>query len=184
MNKVKSVNEINLDSSKVAYSSFSGEILINKNVIKDYDTNERTFILLHEAGHIELQTENEHEADAYAFFEYKKLGLPLHSILSAMEKALTDKPINRERKLIMQKRIESKSNLQSFDAGDWKDWLKLIAGGSGLAVEQIEKNDPETIAQEKEIEKEKEKKKKRTALILAGAGVVLIVVLFLVMRKK
>lgn len=67
----------------------TGEVFINARVWDKLHPDHRYFILCHEAGHIMLNTENEVEADAYAFKEYAKSGRSLTNSVKALSRVLT-----------------------------------------------------------------------------------------------
>jgi len=185
MSRVKSVNYINLNSDKVAYSSLQGEILVNKNVFTKLNKNERTFVLLHEAGHIELQTQDEHQADAYAFKEYLKLGLPLENIISCMKKVLSNKELNRKRIMYMEKRINNPSQIAAFD-GTTGDWLSVIGKLFGIGSQIAGGTSAEQTAEEQaELQAQQElERKKQITFYLGIGGAVALIILIIIMAKK
>jgi hypothetical protein len=186
--KVVKVEECYLTNGKAAYSKISeGLILVNRNVFSQLNKYERTFVLLHEAGHIELETADECKADAYAYSEYVKLGFPVSQILTAMDKVLTNKPQNSERKSIM-KQLVSQTKLQSVDGAPtgWGDWLSWGAAALGLGSKiaggtaaEKEAADAEAKALEADANN-----KKTIAYILAGLALVAVVVLIFIYKKK
>jgi hypothetical protein len=187
MAKVREIREVYLSGHDAAFSNFDGVILVNKNIMKLLNSNERTFILLHEAGHIELLTKDENRADAYAFLEYVKLGLPVEHILTAMKRVLTNKPQSRERIDYMQKRIDqyNAAKINAFD-GTTGDWLTVIgqlfglgaqvAGGTSTA-EEIEKQEAARV------QEEATRKKTISYLLMGGAVIALIVVSIIIFKK-
>jgi hypothetical protein len=76
----------------------TGELYINQSVWNKLSTESKLFILLHEAGHATLQTECEHEADAWAFERYAELGYPLTESIYALSRVLKfNKPEDYDR---------------------------------------------------------------------------------------
>lgn len=76
----------------------TGELYINLSVWNNLSTELKLFILLHEAGHATLQTESEHEADAWAFDKYAELGYPLTKSIYALSRVLKfNKPEDYDR---------------------------------------------------------------------------------------
>lgn len=76
----------------------TGQLYLNQSVWRSIPFESRLFILLHEAGHVTLQTRSEHEADAYAFKAYSSLGYPLSKSVMALSQVLKfNKPEDIER---------------------------------------------------------------------------------------
>jgi len=185
MGKVKEIKEVYLSNNKAAYSNFKGTILVNRNVFAKLNSNERTFILLHEAGHIELHTKDEHEADNYAFLEYVKMNLPTDSILSAMKQVLTDTPENRSRLNIMQIRINKYNNLyQSFD-GSTGDWLSIVSNlfGIGSQIAGGTSTAEQIAQQQAELEKKEQERKRIVGYLLIAGAVVIALIVFSKLKK-
>lgn len=67
----------------------TGAMFINQKVWKNIPFNERMFIILHEMGHIVLNTTNEFAADDFAFKQYAKMGLSLKDSVDAMAQVLS-----------------------------------------------------------------------------------------------
>ena len=67
----------------------TGAMFINQKVWKKIPFNERMFIILHELGHIVLNTKNEFAADQFAFEQYANLGLSLKDSVDAMAQVLS-----------------------------------------------------------------------------------------------
>lgn len=55
-----------LGTCPAAVDMRTGVISINKSVWDRYDNFEKAFVIMHEVGHYELDTDSEYEADAYA----------------------------------------------------------------------------------------------------------------------
>lgn len=70
----------------------TGEIWINDSVWKDIEPQHRLFILLHELGHIELNTSNEKAVDEFAYKYYIQMGYPLTESIKSLSRVLTGKP--------------------------------------------------------------------------------------------
>ncbi len=183
--KVQKIEEVFLANGKAAYSKISsGLILVNRNVFKHLNEHERTFVLLHEAGHIELETADEVKADAYAYNEYVALGLPVDHIITAMDKVLSNKQQNHERKAIMKERI-SKNKIQCVDGNGWGDWLSWGAAALGLGSQLAGGTTAENEAaalEAKKIEQE-ESNKKTISYILAGLAIVAVAILIFKYNK-
>jgi hypothetical protein len=65
----------------------TGIVSINRTVWPSYDSFERNFVLMHEVGHYELDTDSEREADAYALRRvYRTAPRSLKRSLQAMLK--------------------------------------------------------------------------------------------------
>lgn len=80
----------------------TGEIWINESVWRDIEPQHRLFILLHELGHIELNTSNEIAVDNFAYNHYIQMGYPLTESVKALSRVLTGKPGHTKR---LQKQI-------------------------------------------------------------------------------
>ena len=183
--RVRKIEECYLANGKAAYSNFGGTILVNKNVFSQLTANERTFILLHEAGHIELLTTDENKADGYAFFEYVKLGLPASEILTVMNKVLTSTPQNAERVEMMKKRIDLYNNkINGMDgAGDWLTLIGQVFGVAGQAAGGTSTEEQISIQEAKQESAEIERRK-NTSYILAGIALIAIVGISILIFNK
>lgn len=84
--KIKGIYELDGLGMTPASSRIStGEIFINPEKFWKLSPDERLFILLHEAGHIILDTKDELKVDAWAHEEYTKLDGSLKHSISAFE---------------------------------------------------------------------------------------------------
>lgn len=66
----------------------TGELYINTPYFERLNRNQQFYVLLHELGHIALQTEDENKADAYASEIYLKKGYPLSESVKALSRVL------------------------------------------------------------------------------------------------
>lgn len=66
----------------------TGELYINTPFFERLNRNQQFYVLLHELGHIALQTEDENKADAYASEIYLKKGYPLSESVKALSRVL------------------------------------------------------------------------------------------------
>jgi len=81
--KIRYVENIPNSDTPARVNRLTGEMVIQNRVWRHIHPLHRIFILLHEEGHVVLQTTDELEADKYAFERYAELGYPLkHSILA------------------------------------------------------------------------------------------------------
>lgn len=78
----------NLGTTPARVNRVTGECFINTPVFFNFPADIRLFILLHEAGHVVLNTTNEYEADNYAFEQYAKLGRSLKNSVKALSTVL------------------------------------------------------------------------------------------------
>ena len=73
----------------IAFTKAStGEVWLNHRLAKGLPKEHIVFILLHEEGHIVLDTRNELEADNYAFKKYADAGYSLTQSVYALSKIL------------------------------------------------------------------------------------------------
>ncbi|MCX6250726.1 MAG: hypothetical protein NTX61_08240 [Bacteroidetes bacterium] len=77
-----------LGSTPARVNRFSGELYLNGKTWNTLDPVHRLFVLLHEAGHVTLNTKNEIEADRFAFEAFAKLGYPLSESVKALSRVL------------------------------------------------------------------------------------------------
>lgn len=92
MNVFKNINKVTssfLGNTPAAVNLDNGDLYLNTDVWNALPKEHKVFILLHEAGHYLLQTEDEHEADAFAFENYSKLGYSLKESIFALSENLT-----------------------------------------------------------------------------------------------
>lgn len=76
----------------------TGELWINKDVWRSMTPPQRMFMLLHEMGHVRLQSTDEEAVDAWAFNQYVGLGYGLKDSVRAMTGQLDDRnPAHRRR---------------------------------------------------------------------------------------
>lgn len=66
----------------------TGVCYVNLNTFEKLSFPEKMFVLLHEAGHVTLQTTNEIDADNWAFTQYANLGYPLSESIYSLSKIL------------------------------------------------------------------------------------------------
>lgn len=62
----------------------TGEMYISAKIWRTMTPDQRLFMLLHEQGHVVLQTTNEFKADRYAFEQYIRTGRSLKQLVSAL----------------------------------------------------------------------------------------------------
>lgn len=77
-----------LGTTPAAVNRETGEMLINKRIWATLTPDQRFFILLHEAGHMALKSQDEKKVDAWAFKEYEKRGYRLSQSIYALTKVL------------------------------------------------------------------------------------------------
>ena len=66
----------------------TGEVWINRKIFDTLPEEHKIFILLHEEGHIVLNTKDEFEADAYAFKKYAEKGYGMKESVKALSRVL------------------------------------------------------------------------------------------------
>ena len=66
----------------------TGEMFLCIPQLKKLPKEHRLFIMLHEMAHVVLQTENEGEADAWAFAKYAEMGYSLKASVHALTDTL------------------------------------------------------------------------------------------------
>lgn len=77
-----------LGNTPAATDIRKGIVYVNPQLFYKYPEDYRAFILAHEAGHINQQTRNEHEADKWAFNWYTQTGRSTANLVHAMTKVL------------------------------------------------------------------------------------------------
>lgn len=173
--------------ASLAYSDLRGYIYPNLDVVHLYDENEKTFAYLHEAGHIELFTEDENLADNYAFVEYVKLGLPTASIMSCLNKCLPNNNLSKQRIQFMSERVrrfEELKKIQSLNGAG--DWLNIIgqAFGIGAQVAGGTSTDQQLAIEEAKRVQTEEANKKTVSYILIGTAIITVVLVSFFILKK
>jgi hypothetical protein len=68
----------------------TGEMFLSAEDMRELPFEQRLMIMLHEKGHVVLQTTNEFEADAWATKEYLKMGYSLTEGLKTLTRTLSD----------------------------------------------------------------------------------------------
>ncbi len=66
----------------------TGEMILSLKHMRAMPKEHRLFVMLHEQAHVELQTTNEIEADAYAFKKYADMGYSLNASVKALTRVL------------------------------------------------------------------------------------------------
>lgn len=85
--KTKNVDASVLGRCPAAIDMTTGVISINRSVWDRFDNFEKAFVIYHELGHYNLDTDNEYEADAYALHHvYKTAPRSLKRALRALVK--------------------------------------------------------------------------------------------------
>ncbi len=92
--RISKITEVdNLGTTPARVNRVTGELFINRKIWPKLNKAKRMFILLHEAGHADLQTRSEMEADEYAFNNYVGMGYPLSESVYALTRVLPfDRP--------------------------------------------------------------------------------------------
>lgn len=89
---IKTVRFISNPAEGIAKSRRStGELVINRYYFDDLPDEHKLFVLLHEAGHIGLNTVDELAADKFASDLYLKAGFPISESVKALAEHLNDK---------------------------------------------------------------------------------------------
>ena len=78
----------NIGASPAAVNIRTGILYINKSVFYSYPEEWQRFIILHEAGHLILQTFDEMKADEYAFHHFVKEGHSLKDAVLSLSQVL------------------------------------------------------------------------------------------------
>jgi hypothetical protein len=145
----------------------NGTLYLNSKIWKGLPENEKEFVLLHEKGHLDLQTRNEFEANSYAVSKF------------APSRTLTNQELGKRivvMKTILDKGQEAAESGFSFDfLGDIAKVLPVIGVGSKARQEETAAN---ATAQQQLIDAQsKADAKKSNTYVIIGAlvGVLLIV---------
>lgn len=77
-----------LNGSPARVNRRTGVMYISRKAFSRMPVSHRTFVMLHEMGHVVLQTTNEIAADAWAFKQYADMGLPLSESVKALTRIL------------------------------------------------------------------------------------------------
>lgn len=85
--RVKWVSGIGATPARV--NRATGELQLNLDVWPHLTREQKIFVLQHEAGHVALNTSNEHAVDAYAFEQFAKDGHSLKASVGALTDLLT-----------------------------------------------------------------------------------------------
>lgn len=91
MGITKIVRVDDLGNTPARVNRKTGVMYISLKHMKAMPENHRLFVMLHEMGHVVCQTENEMEADAWAFKEYAKRGHSLTDSVHALTRVLDDR---------------------------------------------------------------------------------------------
>lgn len=89
MRNVKAIYYVpDLGNSPARVDRSSGEIFINARLWKNLPFAHRLFILLHEFGHVALDTSDELAVDEFAHRLYMEMGYPLSESVKALTQVL------------------------------------------------------------------------------------------------
>ncbi|MCO5232853.1 MAG: hypothetical protein LC105_05425 [Chitinophagales bacterium] len=83
LNKISFVDSLRGDNPATV-NRRTGEMYVSAKIWKQMTPDQRLFMMLHEEGHVILQTTNEFEADRYAFEQYIRTGRSLKHLVSAL----------------------------------------------------------------------------------------------------
>ncbi len=170
----------------------TGEIWINDSVWPTIKPEHRMFILLHEYGHIQLNTSDELAVDAYASDLYIKLGYSLTESVKALSQVLTGKSnqhVDRVKaQLDRAKKIDQKNNnkmtlieqANTDFTGAWYDvdnYDDLFGLGKKAQARKKERQDAKNYARRTKADAkltvaESKKIKQEAKAILADQGIV------------
>lgn len=135
-------------SSPAFCNRTTGELYINTPVFEKLNRNQQFYVLLHEDGHITLQTESEDKADDYASRIYLQKGYPLSESVKALSQLLKfnkeadytrlknqfnraanyDLQVNHNQKIL---EMKIPNNVSAANGEGINDWLNNIGQGLG-----------------------------------------------------
>lgn len=79
-----------LGASPAMVNRETGVMYISMKHMAALPPEHRLFVMLHEMGHVVLQTTDEYEADAWAFKKYAEMGYSLTASVKALTRILND----------------------------------------------------------------------------------------------
>ena len=191
----------------------TGELYINVPVYSKFNQNERYYILLHELGHIVLNTNDELKADEYASTIYLKKGYSLTDSVKALGHALkynkqedyirTLKQFERAKKYDFEinghdNKIDMEIpnlNFSSMDGDSSQSIIsKIVTGSNSLlnginTLSGIKKDDSifipnqKTTTSESTEEKETTVKKNNNWLYIGIASVIVVILIIVIVIK-
>ncbi len=101
-----------LGSTPATVNRRTGEMYISARRWRTMTPDQRLFMILHEYGHVELQTTDEFEADRYALDHYAYTGRSLKNAVGALTEVLSgDNPEHVDRAVMQLRRAKKKTNL-------------------------------------------------------------------------
>lgn len=93
--------------SPASVSRAKGIIYVDEGIAKRLSKDQIFFVLLHEMGHLVLQSQNEKEVDDWAFAQYAKRGYKLSHAIYALTRLLNyHNPEHMERTLLQIQRTK------------------------------------------------------------------------------
>lgn len=84
----KITRRFDLGATPARVNRSTGEMYINAFMWPRLTPEQRIFIMLHELGHVKLQTSDEFAADAFAFKKYADMGYSLKASITALSRVL------------------------------------------------------------------------------------------------
>lgn len=80
----------------------AGNLFLNADMWPNLDANQRMFVMLHEEGHLALDTSNEKLVDAYAWKKYEQLGYPISGSVLALSRNLSGRSSEHQERVLAQ----------------------------------------------------------------------------------
>lgn len=202
MNPIRSKYPIVWSASIPKAASFSGkseQIILLNPAIKQLPKEWQRFMVLHEEGHLELDTDNELACDAYAFKKYADEGHSLKEAINALEKVLEFEGNKEHNKRLHEQVIrcllydyyaygnqEAINIINQITKPENKKTMsgkiRSIDGPPSFGGSDLEKEIFET--QKGLIEKEKKKSSLKTVITIVAVVAVVAIGYFFLIRKK
>ena len=166
-------DSINTDIARV--NRATGVLYLNPNIWNRITGDEREFVLLHEKGHLELQTASEYQANNYAIGKFLPVKALTNSELGKRIQIVTE--ITDPERYISHLGLDPASNI----AGALGEIFKVLPVlGLGSKSRQAEANN--AAANQIKLA-DKLAANKQTLLITGGIMVIVLIVLFFTFKK-
>lgn len=151
----------NLGTTPARVNRKTGELQINLPVWDTLSTEGKRFVMLHEEGHLALQTRDELKADNYAIARYLKEGHSPREAVKTMAKILNNSPVHLKRSTNILQTAAMHEKYSSMD-GIWIAQAWENATGK-KAARQAKRAERKEARQEKRTERKEAKTDRREA---------------------
>jgi hypothetical protein len=164
--KITSVSYVgNIGTTPARVNRVTGALYINTEVFNKLPVEHQTFVLLHEEGHVVLNSTDEYAVDSYAFDKYVQLGYSLKQAVMALTSVLNnnveshrlraDYQLQRAKQFDFERNKNNKTYQKNYDTYNPKNYKNMSDFNSELVDFKSKAERKEKRAVKQDYRKEK-----------------------------